>query len=36
MITGSNRKGSFNLIAKSFENLSHLVGELGMRSRDFQ
>lgn len=31
-----DREGSFNLIAKRFENLTHLVDDLETRSRDFQ
>ena len=31
-----DREGSFNLIAKRFENLSYMVDDLEMSSRDFQ
>jgi error-prone DNA polymerase len=31
-----DRDGAFNIIAKSFENLSHMVDDLEMSSRDFQ
>jgi error-prone DNA polymerase len=34
--TWQNREGSFNLIAKRLENLTHLVDDLDTKSRDFQ